>query len=59
MITFSSAMPKTIDAGSKKGYWVLLQNCHLLVSWLKRLEKILEQLKDPNADFRCRCSTVR
>ena len=47
-----------IDQGSKKGFWVLLQNCHLLVSWLKRLEKILEQLKEPNADFRLWLTTL-
>ena len=37
---------------------MLLQNCHLLVSWLKRLEKILEQLKEPNADFRLWLTTL-
>jgi dynein heavy chain len=29
-----------------------LQNCHLLTSWLKELEKILESLPTPHEDFR-------
>lgn len=30
----------------------MLQNCHLLVSWLKHLEKELEKLTKPHPDFR-------
>ena len=41
-----------LDVGSKRGHWVLLQNCHLLASWLKTLEKILNDMKDPHKDFR-------
>merc|ERR1719502_930823 len=41
-----------LEQGYQKGHWVLLQNCHLLVSWLKRLEKTLEQMKQPHKDFR-------
>ena len=41
-----------IEAGAARGYWVLLQNCHLLTSWLKELEKILEELPAPHEDFR-------
>lgn len=41
-----------IDQGMAKGYWVLLQNCHLLVSWLKQLEKKLDLVKAPHKDFR-------
>ena len=37
-----------IDQGTKSGHWVLLQNCHLLVSWLKMLEKKLELMKAPS-----------
>ncbi len=36
-----------IDQGTKSGHWVLLQNCHLLVSWLKMLEKKMELMKAP------------
>lgn len=31
-----------ISNGAIRGHWVMLQNCHLLVSWLKTLEKIIE-----------------
>merc|ERR1711871_955925 len=41
-----------LDVGSKRGHWVLLQNCHLLASWLKSLEKILTEMKNPHEDFR-------
>lgn len=30
----------------------MLQNCHLLVKWLKELEKHLEKLSKPHPDFR-------
>lgn len=31
-----------IKAGRRKGDWVCLQNCHLAVSWLSKLERIQE-----------------
>uniref|UniRef100_A0A3B4ZWS6 Dynein heavy chain ATP-binding dynein motor region domain-containing protein n=1 Tax=Stegastes partitus TaxID=144197 RepID=A0A3B4ZWS6_9TELE len=34
------------------GQWLLLQNCHLLVKWLKELEKALERITKPNPNFR-------
>jgi len=43
---------KILNAGYKRGHWVLLQNCHLLSSWLKELDKSLENLKDAHTDFR-------
>ena len=30
----------------------MLQNCHLLVGWLKTLEKVLEKIDKPHKDFR-------
>lgn len=36
----------------------MLQNCHLLASWLKSLEKILEQMHKPHKDFRLWLTTM-
>lgn len=41
-----------LEVGYKRGHWVLLQNCHLLASWLKTLEKLLNEMKEPHKDFR-------
>jgi dynein heavy chain len=37
-----------------RGLWLLLQNCHLAVSWLPRLEQVIEAIKpeEVNRDFR-------
>jgi dynein heavy chain len=31
-----------LEAGFKEGYWVMLQNIHLMPSWLDKLDKKLE-----------------
>ena len=36
----------------------MLQNCHLLVRWLKDLEKALELMKRPHPDFRLWLTTA-
>ena len=36
----------------------MLQNCHLLVRWLKDLEKALEKLTKPHPDFRLWLTTA-
>eukprot|EP01029_Cantina_marsupialis_P011410 TRINITY_DN2544_c0_g2_i1.p1 TRINITY_DN2544_c0_g2~~TRINITY_DN2544_c0_g2_i1.p1 ORF type:complete len:1685 (+),score=666.38 TRINITY_DN2544_c0_g2_i1:710-5056(+) len=41
-----------LETGATRGHWVLLQNCHLLLSWLKQLEKILQGMTKPHPDFR-------
>jgi dynein heavy chain len=43
-----------IRNGAQRGHWVMLQNCHLLTSWLKNLEKTLDdpKVRNPNKDFR-------
>lgn len=41
-----------IESGMQRGHWVLLLNCHLLASWLKTLEKIVESAKKVHPDFR-------
>ncbi|CAM9220423.1 unnamed protein product [Chrysoparadoxa australica] len=38
---------RLMEAGRKEGDWVCLQNCHLAVSWLPKLEQILEKANDP------------
>lgn len=55
-VILSSGMGKKAEAllntASREGFWVMLQNCHLLPKWLKSLEKILEKTVKPNANFR-------
>merc|ERR1719399_2754459 len=47
-----------IETCYQRGHWVLLQNCHLLTSWLKSLEKILEGMTKPHKDFRLWLTTM-
>lgn len=43
-----------IEEAIQKGYWVLLQNCHLYISWLQELERIIESFvgESIHKDFR-------
>ena len=44
-----------LETGSSRGYWVVLQNCHLMPSWLATLEKFVYDLssrKRVDANFR-------
>jgi len=45
---------RMINQAKQDGTWVLLQNCHLAVSWMVSLEKICEELTQENtkSDFR-------
>jgi dynein heavy chain len=48
----------SIETGYQRGHWVILQNCHLLASWLKTLEKILDLMSKPHKDFRLWLTTM-
>lgn len=37
---------KLIKECAQRGYWALLQNCHLAISWMSELERICEGLNE-------------
>merc|ERR1719464_415870 len=39
-----------VKAGKEEGMWVILQNCHLAISWLPKLEAIVEELDPEKVD---------
>ncbi|XP_068615161.1 dynein axonemal heavy chain 2-like [Brachionichthys hirsutus] len=43
-----------IEQGAKNGHWVFLANCHLSLSWMPELDKLVEQLQvdKPHPNFR-------
>ena len=41
---------KLISEGQQSGNWVVLQNCHLAVSWMTTLERICEQITTENTN---------
>ncbi|XP_044541337.1 dynein axonemal heavy chain 10 [Gracilinanus agilis] len=41
-----------LETAVARGQWLMLQNCHLLVKWLKDLEKSLERITKSHPDFR-------
>ena len=47
-----------IERGAIRGHWVMLQNCHLLASWLKSLEAIIENIQKPDKGFRLWLTTM-
>lgn len=51
---------RAIQECSQTGGWVFLANCHLMVSWLVELEKIIDDLSDqnPHREFRLWLSSV-
>lgn len=53
-----SKAQNTIESGAMRGWWVMLQNCHLLTKWLKKLEVISENLTKPDKAFRLWLTTA-
>ncbi|XP_068166166.1 dynein axonemal heavy chain 2 [Antennarius striatus] len=45
---------RMIEEGVKNGHWVFLANCHLSLSWMPELDKLVEQLQveKPHPNFR-------
>jgi dynein heavy chain len=45
---------RLLERGVVEGHWIFLANCHLMISWMPKLEKIIEDLpnKKPHARFR-------
>jgi dynein heavy chain len=44
---------RLIDEARNKGAWALLANCHLAVSWMPKLEAIVENMTDQvHPDYR-------
>ncbi|XP_011314378.1 dynein beta chain, ciliary-like [Fopius arisanus] len=44
---------ESMDVSATEGHWVILQNVHLVKSWLANLEKKMEQLSEhPHTDYR-------
>ncbi|XP_057687718.1 dynein axonemal heavy chain 10-like isoform X2 [Corythoichthys intestinalis] len=41
-----------LELAANRGQWLMLQNCHLLVKWLKELEKCIERITKPHPNFR-------
>jgi dynein heavy chain len=46
------AAGQMLETGAARGQWVMLLNCHLLASWLRSLEKLIEQTTKPHVDYR-------
>lgn len=41
-----------LDTAVNRGQWLMLQNCHLLIPFIRVLEKYLEKVSKPHPDFR-------
>ena len=50
----STIAERMLSEGMKEGQWVFLANCHLSLSWMPKLEKIVESIpgKSTNEHFR-------
>ena len=52
MFVFPQLALQLLETALTRGQWLMLQNCHLLVKWLRELEKVLERISKPHPDFR-------
>jgi dynein heavy chain, axonemal len=43
---------KLLETSISLGYWLMLQNGHLLIPFMKKLEKVLDQIQSVHDDFR-------
>jgi dynein heavy chain len=43
---------KLLEAGMERGLWVCLQNCHLAISWMPTLERIMENIQPDKVRLR-------
>ena len=43
---------EVLDMAYMRGHWVMIQNCHLLTSWLVQLNNRLDKMRDPHKSFR-------
>lgn len=43
---------KLLNSAINDGHWLMFQNCHLLISFLYDLEKILDRMNKIHPDFR-------
>ena len=48
----AKAAERLLEQGYHRGHWIVLENLHLMKSWLKTLEKLLSGLTQPHKDFR-------
>ncbi|CBZ54592.1 GF18580, related [Neospora caninum Liverpool] len=50
----SARAEKLIREGARHGFWVFLANCHLALSWLPTMEKLIEEVteSEPHESFR-------
>eukprot|EP00882_Tetradesmus_deserticola_P030585 GHRQ01034422.1.p1 GENE.GHRQ01034422.1~~GHRQ01034422.1.p1 ORF type:complete len:252 (-),score=71.12 GHRQ01034422.1:65-718(-) len=46
---------KLLEAGMERGLWVCLQNCHLAISWMPALERIVENVQPDKVRLRGVC----
>jgi dynein heavy chain, axonemal len=47
-----AAAMRLFESAMENGHWLMLQNGHLLISFMKKMEKSLEKIETPHRDFR-------